>query len=344
MYLYSQQWVPTTLKIRIDLDSPAPAYRQIVGAVRVLLVEGALPPGSELPSVRRLAIELGVHFNTVGEAYRQLADEGWLDLRHGRGARVIEREARAARPQALVEFRVTAAQPGCGDAVGRGSGGENRGRVARPHGGAAMIEIRWVMLVTVALTAGVMLALPHLTPRGIFFGVRTGEEFRRSEAGRSALNRYRLWVLLAAAVGVALVIAAGQSATVLIAGSVGPELICLAAFVRNYLALRPYALPPERLREADLADGAEGIPWWAMLAAPPFALPLAAMLYLREHWNQIPARYPMHFGADGRANALDGQERASGVCPALVCRRTAGVDAAAGCRRSCWGRDEARGR
>ncbi len=98
--------MPTTLKIRIDLDSPAPAYRQIVGAVRVLLVEGTLPPGSELPSVRRLAIELGVHFNTVGEAYRQLADEGWLDLRHGRGARVIERAARAARPQALVEFRV----------------------------------------------------------------------------------------------------------------------------------------------------------------------------------------------------------------------------------------------
>ncbi len=165
-----------------------------------------------------------------------------------------------------------------------------------------MIEIRWVMLVTVALTAGVMLALPHLTPRGIFFGVRTGEEFRRSEAGRSALSRYRLWVLLAAAVGVALVIAAGQSATILIAGSVGPELICLAAFVRNYLALKPYALPPDRLREADLADGAEGIPWWALLAAPPFALPLAAMLYLREHWNQIPARYPIHFGADGQAN------------------------------------------
>lgn len=97
--------MPPALKIRIDLDSPAPAYRQIVDAVRVLLVEGALPPGSELPSVRRLAMELGVHFNTVGEAYRQLADEGWLDLRHGRGARVIEREVRGARPQALAEFR-----------------------------------------------------------------------------------------------------------------------------------------------------------------------------------------------------------------------------------------------
>ncbi len=93
-------------KIQIDLKSPVPAYRQIVDAVRVLLVEGSLPPGSELPSVRRLAMDLGVHFNTVGEAYRQLAEEGWLDLRHGRGARVIERGApQAAGPERVKEFR-----------------------------------------------------------------------------------------------------------------------------------------------------------------------------------------------------------------------------------------------
>jgi DNA-binding transcriptional regulator YhcF (GntR family) len=36
-------------------------------------------------------MELGVHFNTVAEAYRQLAAEGWLDLQHGRGAVVLPR-------------------------------------------------------------------------------------------------------------------------------------------------------------------------------------------------------------------------------------------------------------
>ena len=94
------------VKIRIDLSSPVPAYRQIVDAVRVLLVEGAMTPGAPLPSVRRLAMELGVHFNTVGEAYRQLAEEGWIDLRHGRGAVVIERGTPpAAAPERLQEFR-----------------------------------------------------------------------------------------------------------------------------------------------------------------------------------------------------------------------------------------------
>jgi len=92
-------------QIRIDLDSPVPAYRQIVDNVRVHLVDGALPPGSQLPSVRRLAMELGVHFNTVGEAYRELAAEGWLDLRHGRGATVIDRGVPAAAPERLLEFR-----------------------------------------------------------------------------------------------------------------------------------------------------------------------------------------------------------------------------------------------
>jgi DNA-binding transcriptional regulator YhcF (GntR family) len=40
-------------------------------------------------------MELGVHFNTVAEAYRQLAAEGWLDQKHGRGAIVLDRIAPA---------------------------------------------------------------------------------------------------------------------------------------------------------------------------------------------------------------------------------------------------------
>jgi DNA-binding transcriptional regulator YhcF (GntR family) len=56
-------------------------------------VEGALQPGTVLPPVRRLAGDLAVHFNTVAEAYRQLASEGWLDLQQGRGATVVKREA-----------------------------------------------------------------------------------------------------------------------------------------------------------------------------------------------------------------------------------------------------------
>jgi GntR family transcriptional regulator len=80
-------------QIRIETENPAPAYRQIVDQLRVLIVEARLKPGELLPPVRALALELGVHFNTVAEAYRTLAQEGLLDITHGRGARVADRSA-----------------------------------------------------------------------------------------------------------------------------------------------------------------------------------------------------------------------------------------------------------
>jgi GntR family transcriptional regulator len=81
----------STPSLRIDLSSPVPIYRQIVDALRALLVDGILQPGDSLPPVRQIALDLGIHFNTVAEAYRTLAEEGWLDLKRRRGALVLER-------------------------------------------------------------------------------------------------------------------------------------------------------------------------------------------------------------------------------------------------------------
>ena len=86
--------------ITIDTRSPSPAYRQIVDAMRHLLVEGTLQPGDQVPPVRQLALDLGVHFNTVALAYRALAEEGWLDLKRRRGALVVDRAKPAAPPRA----------------------------------------------------------------------------------------------------------------------------------------------------------------------------------------------------------------------------------------------------
>jgi GntR family transcriptional regulator len=77
--------------LRIDLASPRPVYEQIVSGLRAVLVAGEFAPGERLPTVRQLAIDLGVHHNTVAESYRVLAEEGWLDLRRGRGAVVLDR-------------------------------------------------------------------------------------------------------------------------------------------------------------------------------------------------------------------------------------------------------------
>lgn len=86
-------------------DSPVPAYQQIVDWLRKLLISGQLKPGTALPSVRHMASDVGVHFNTVAAAYRALAEEGWLDLRQGRGATVIERTMPKADRKTVDEFR-----------------------------------------------------------------------------------------------------------------------------------------------------------------------------------------------------------------------------------------------
>ncbi len=88
----------------ISLESPVPVYEQISDGIRAELVAGRLQPGVRLPTVRELAGNLGVHHNTVAEAYRLLAREGWLDLRRGRGALVIDRQHPAATQQAQGEF------------------------------------------------------------------------------------------------------------------------------------------------------------------------------------------------------------------------------------------------
>ena len=85
-------------------DAPVPAYRQIADALRRHLVNGALQPGDRLPPVRQLALDLNVHFTTVAQAYRTLADEGWIDLKRRRGALVVERQ----RPRAPDTSRVAA--------------------------------------------------------------------------------------------------------------------------------------------------------------------------------------------------------------------------------------------
>jgi GntR family transcriptional regulator len=98
LYIVSVQMTkPADPKLlRIDLSHSVPAYRQIADGLRALLVDGTFAPGDRLPTVRQLATDLAVHHNTVAQAYRLLADEGWLDLKRHRGVTVRERRAQRA--------------------------------------------------------------------------------------------------------------------------------------------------------------------------------------------------------------------------------------------------------
>ena len=74
--------------IRVQLDSDQPIEEQLVRQLRQAVAQGQLEPGQRLASARQLAADLGVHWNTVARAYRRLAAEGLLTVRHGRGVAV----------------------------------------------------------------------------------------------------------------------------------------------------------------------------------------------------------------------------------------------------------------
>ena len=139
-----------------------------------------------------------------------------------------------------------------------------------------------------------MLLLPHYSPRRYFFAITVAPEFLTSEAARRSLRRYH-W-----AVAGSVVLAALASSFPL--APVLPMVIGFAAFLRERSVVRRYASPVPAVREAALSPDADHLPGWFALALPPFAAPLAAAAYLRAHWEEIPARFPVHWGANGEPN------------------------------------------
>jgi GntR family transcriptional regulator len=97
----------------IDRDLNSPVYEQIANRLRRLIASGELGPGLPLPSVRRLAEDLGVNLNTVARAYRRLEDEGFLIIRERAGVTVAAPAADVHRPTTdllLDELRLTLAR------------------------------------------------------------------------------------------------------------------------------------------------------------------------------------------------------------------------------------------
>ncbi len=76
------------LGIKLDFRSGEPIYLQIIHQVENKIAGGELQPGQQLPTVRQLATDLRVNFNTVARAYRSLDEAGLISTQHGRGTYV----------------------------------------------------------------------------------------------------------------------------------------------------------------------------------------------------------------------------------------------------------------
>jgi GntR family transcriptional regulator len=89
------------IHIQLDFRSGQPIYLQIVEQIRQKVASGELQRGNQLPTVRQLATDLRVNFNTVARAYRLLDEVGLISTQHGRGTYVWE----APSPESLKQLR-----------------------------------------------------------------------------------------------------------------------------------------------------------------------------------------------------------------------------------------------
>jgi len=78
------------LTLQLDFRSGLPIYIQITNQIENQVVGGALKPGDQLPTVRALASELRVNFNTVARAYRMLDEARIISTQQGRGTYITE--------------------------------------------------------------------------------------------------------------------------------------------------------------------------------------------------------------------------------------------------------------
>lgn len=73
------------VKFFIQPESEIPASNQLYNQIMFAIAARKFPPGQKLPSTRQLAMQTGLHRNTISKVYRQLEDDGLVDAQAGSG-------------------------------------------------------------------------------------------------------------------------------------------------------------------------------------------------------------------------------------------------------------------
>jgi GntR family transcriptional regulator len=73
------------VKLHIEPESKVPIYIQIEEQIRSLIAAGQLRPGDQLPTIRELAADLRVNYNTIARVYLDLDRAGIVSTQRGRG-------------------------------------------------------------------------------------------------------------------------------------------------------------------------------------------------------------------------------------------------------------------
>ena len=73
------------MRFRIQQESDIPASTQLYNQICFAIAARHYPPGHRLPSTRQLAMQTGLHRNTISKVYRQLEIDGVVEAIAGSG-------------------------------------------------------------------------------------------------------------------------------------------------------------------------------------------------------------------------------------------------------------------
>ena len=92
------------MKIFISNQSELPIYAQIKEQLKEQILNGQIPEGSTLPSIRQLAKEVGVSVITTTRAYSDLEEEGFIATMQGKGSVVLSKDNSMLQEQYLMRI------------------------------------------------------------------------------------------------------------------------------------------------------------------------------------------------------------------------------------------------
>ena len=100
------------MKLHIEPESKVPIYVQVEEQIRSFIAAGKLHPGDQLPTIRQLAADLRVNYNTIARIYLDLDRDGIISTQRGRGTFVAgrpdEEQMKRARQEKLLTIIHTA--------------------------------------------------------------------------------------------------------------------------------------------------------------------------------------------------------------------------------------------
>jgi len=105
--------------LAIDLQSDVPIYTQIAESIIEGIAKGELVKGESLPSVRSLAVDLGVNLHTVNKAYHLLKQEGYVQINRKQGV-IIEPNAFPSADNTFTQRQQQRLKPIIAEAICRG--------------------------------------------------------------------------------------------------------------------------------------------------------------------------------------------------------------------------------